>query len=90
MKVSKEFRSGEVNGRYPKVFMVTIAFPVDKRFGVYRDGGGIELIFPPRIRFVHRGIVSDVGKLECVQMQYQGDMDGEVLHGTDCEYRGRA
>jgi hypothetical protein len=29
MKVSKDFRAGEVNGRYPRVFMVFIAFPVD-------------------------------------------------------------
>jgi hypothetical protein len=33
MKVSKEFREGEVNGRYPRVFMVTIAFPVNKILG---------------------------------------------------------
>jgi hypothetical protein len=29
MKVVKEFRAGEVNGRYPRVFMGTLAFPVD-------------------------------------------------------------
>jgi hypothetical protein len=29
MKVSKEFRAGDLNGRYPRVFVVTIAFPVD-------------------------------------------------------------
>ena len=29
MKVSKEFRADEVNGRYLRVFVVTIAFPVD-------------------------------------------------------------
>jgi hypothetical protein len=34
MKVSKDFRAGEVNGRYPRVFAVTIAFPVDSIFGV--------------------------------------------------------
>jgi hypothetical protein len=25
MKIGKEFRAGEVNGRYPRVFMVTVA-----------------------------------------------------------------
>jgi hypothetical protein len=29
MKVSKEFRAGEVNGRYPRVFMAIIVFSVD-------------------------------------------------------------
>jgi hypothetical protein len=34
MKVSKEFRAGEVNGRYSRVFMFTIAFSVDLILGI--------------------------------------------------------
>jgi hypothetical protein len=29
MKLCKEIRAAEVNGRYPRVFVVTIAFPMD-------------------------------------------------------------
>ena len=29
MKVSKEFRAAKVDSGYPRVFVVTIAFPVD-------------------------------------------------------------
>jgi hypothetical protein len=35
MKVSKKFKAGEVNGRYPRVFVVTIAFPVDSILGFF-------------------------------------------------------